>query len=42
MGFQHIETLHNPTLYGPAQLQQAYQVAQHMNRGKLVLAEPPR
>ena len=46
MGMQipgvHIETLHNPVRYTYAQIEQACAIAQMLNRGKLVLVEPPR
>ena len=38
----HIETLHNPALYAAWQLELATTIAAHLNRGKLVLAQPPR
>jgi hypothetical protein len=38
----HIETLHNPTRYTYAQIEQACAVAQLLNRGKLVLTDLPR
>jgi hypothetical protein len=38
----HIETLHNPTRYTYAQIERACAIAQLMNRGKLVLVEPPK
>jgi hypothetical protein len=38
----HIETLHNPVRYTYAQIEKACAIAQLMNRGKLVLVEPPR
>ena len=36
-----IETLRNPALYSQRQLDRAATVAWHLNRGKLVLVEPP-
>jgi hypothetical protein len=38
----HIETLHNPVRYTYAQIEKACVIAQMLNRGKLVLVEPPR
>jgi hypothetical protein len=38
----HIETLHNPTRYSYAQIEKACTIAALLNRGKLVLVEPPR
>jgi hypothetical protein len=38
----HIETLHNPVRYTYAQIEKACAIAQLLNRGKLVLVEPPR
>ena len=38
----HIETLHNPTRYTHAQIEKACTIASLLNRGKLVLVEPPR
>jgi hypothetical protein len=37
-----IETLYNPARYTYAQIETACAVAQILDRGKLVLAEPPR
>ncbi len=37
-----IETLHNPAHYTYAQIETACALAQILDRGKLVLAEPPR
>jgi hypothetical protein len=37
----HVETLHNPVLYEPRQIEQAVQVAETLNRGKLVLCILP-
>jgi hypothetical protein len=37
----HIETLKNPIEYTAAQIDKACKVAQSLNRGKLVLVEPP-
>ena len=36
-----VETLHNPTRYSYAQIEQACTLAAVLNRGKLVLLEPP-
>ena len=36
-----IETLHDPRHYTPAQIERATLVARMLNRGKLVLVEPP-
>ena len=38
----HIETLHNPVRYTYAQIEKACAIAQMLNRGKLVLVEPPQ
>ena len=38
----HIETLHNPVRYTYAQIEKACAIAQLLNRGKLVLVEPPQ
>jgi len=38
----HIETLENPVRYTPAQIEQACAIAQSLDRGKLILVEPPR
>jgi hypothetical protein len=38
----HIETLHNPTRYTHAQIEKACTIAAMLNRGTLVLVEPPR
>ena len=38
----HIQTLHNPVRYTQAQIEMACVLAQMLNRGKLVLVEPPR
>ena len=37
----HIETLHDPGRYTPGQIDKALAVAATLNRGKLVLVEPP-
>jgi hypothetical protein len=37
----HIETLKNPIEYTYAQIEKACAIAQALNRGKLVLVEPP-
>lgn len=38
----HIETLQSPQAYTHAQIERACQIAELLNRGKLVLVEPPR
>ena len=38
----HIETLHNPARYSFSQIVRACALAAMLNRGKLVLVEPPR
>ncbi len=38
----HIETLHEPTRYSQIQIEKACTLATMLNRGKLVLVEPPR
>ena len=38
----HIETLHSPVRYTYAQVELACQIARLLNRGKLVLCDPPR
>ena len=38
----HIETLHNPVRYTYGQIEKACAIAQMLNRGKLVLVEPPQ
>ena len=38
----HVETLRNPTLYEPAQIEQACVIAHALNRGRFLLVEPPR
>jgi hypothetical protein len=38
----HIETLHEPTRYSQIQIERACALATMLNRGKLVLVEPPR
>ena len=38
----HIETLQNPVRYSPAQIEKACALAQLLDRGKLVLVEPPK
>jgi hypothetical protein len=38
----HIETLFDPLRYSPAQIETACALAQFLDRGKLVLVEPPR
>lgn len=37
-----VETLQDPKRYTPIQLERASRIASQLNRGKLVLAEPPR
>lgn len=37
----HLETIGNPVLYTPAQIDLAIQIAFVLQRGKLVLTEPP-
>jgi len=37
----HIETLHNPTRYAPAQLELACSLAALLARGKFLLIEAP-
>jgi len=37
----HIETLHSPARYTPAQIELACAIAQLLNRGRLILLEPP-
>jgi hypothetical protein len=38
----HLETLHSPVNYTPAQLDRACAIAFHLKRGRFVLCEPPR
>lgn len=38
----HIETLHNPVRYTYAQIEQACAIASALNRGKLIVLEPPK
>jgi len=38
----HIETLHNPIRYTRAQIETACAIANALDRGKLVLLEPPK
>lgn len=38
----HIETLHNPARYTYAQIERACFIASVLDRGKLVLVEPPQ
>jgi hypothetical protein len=38
----HLEMLHHPTRYTPAQIELASRCAAALNRGKLVVCEPPR
>jgi len=37
-----VETLHDPARYTSEQLERASRIATLLNRGKLVLVEPPR
>jgi hypothetical protein len=37
----HIETLHNPARYTYAQIDRACALAHMLNRGRLLLLEPP-
>ena len=37
----HIETLYSPSQYSAAQLERACLIAAALNRGKLILVEPP-
>jgi hypothetical protein len=37
-----VSTLHNPVRYTYAQIEKACALAQVLDRGKLVLVEPPR
>ena len=37
----HVETLEDPSRYSAAQIELACALAQMLNRGKLVLLEPP-
>jgi hypothetical protein len=38
----HVETLQSPVKYTQAQIEKACAIAQLLNRGKLVLVEPPQ
>lgn len=38
----HIETLYNPVRYTYDQIERAVKLATTLNRGKLILCEPPR
>jgi hypothetical protein len=38
----HVETIHNPRRYTYAQIERAYAIAHRLDRGKLVLVEPPQ
>lgn len=38
----HIETMQNPALYSHQQIERAAAIASALQRGKLVLVEPPR
>jgi hypothetical protein len=38
----HIETLQSPTHYTSSQIEKACAIAAMLNRGKLVLVEPPK
>ena len=37
----HVETLHNPVRYTYEQIEMACALAQMLDRGKLILVEPP-
>ena len=37
----HVETVDNPLQYAYAQIERACRIAQALNRGRFVLAEPP-
>jgi hypothetical protein len=37
----HIETLHDPARYSAEQMGRAFAIAAALNRGKMVLVEPP-
>jgi hypothetical protein len=37
-----VETLHNPVRYTYSQIKKACAIAQLLNRGKLILVEPPK
>ena len=37
----HVETVDDPLRYSFAQIERACRIAQALNRGRLVLAEPP-
>jgi hypothetical protein len=37
----HVETVKNPVLYTPRQIENAAAIASALNRGRFVLAEPP-
>jgi len=37
-----VDTLARPSLYSRAQLSRAVRIAEALNRGKLVIVEPPR
>jgi hypothetical protein len=38
----HLETIKNPSLYTRVQIERAILIAHALDRGKLVLTEPPR
>jgi hypothetical protein len=38
----HVETLHSPLRYTPAQIDKAAAMAHTLQRGRFVLCEPPR
>jgi hypothetical protein len=38
----HLETLYNPVRYSAEQIEKACAIAQLLDRGKLVLVEPPK
>jgi hypothetical protein len=37
----HVETLHDPGRYTTAQMDRAFAIAAALNRGKMILVEPP-
>jgi hypothetical protein len=37
----HIDTVHSPLRYSPAQLERACTIAHALKRGKMLLVEPP-
>jgi hypothetical protein len=38
----HVETVHSPVRYTYSQIKKACAIAQLLNRGKFILAEPPK